>query len=128
MQHPGRAPARDRDGHVPVAVLVQDHVPGARVRERPRHDRVVALARVLELETRARDEADPLHVVPGQVERYVAEAVDVEKGRDDRAAVHPRPGEVEVDEPVESERWTKLLERYAACEVRSRRGEQISPV
>ena len=53
VKHAGRVSSRDRDRHVPVAVLVQDHVSRPGVGERPRHDRVVALAGVLELELRA---------------------------------------------------------------------------
>ena len=53
MEHPGCAPARDRDRHVPVAVLVEDHVAWTGVRERPRHDRVVPLPGELELDAGA---------------------------------------------------------------------------
>ena len=45
VQHARSAAARDRERHVLVAVLVEDHVARSCVRERPRHHRVVALAR-----------------------------------------------------------------------------------
>ena len=53
----GRVAVRDRDRHVPIAVLVEDHVSGARVRERSRGNGVVALPRELELDAGAGDDS-----------------------------------------------------------------------
>ena len=81
MEHARGASARDRERHVLVAVLVEDHVSRPGVGERSGHDRVVPLSGELELDPRARDDPECLDVVAIEVERDVAKAVDVEERR-----------------------------------------------
>ena len=54
VQHLGRVAAADREGHVPVAVLVEHDVARPRVRERPRRDGVDPLAAEIELDLHPR--------------------------------------------------------------------------
>ena len=54
VQHLGRVAVRDRNRHVPVAVLVEHDVARSRVRERPRRDRIDTLAAEIELDLRPR--------------------------------------------------------------------------
>src|ERR671931_98782 len=101
MEHVRGAAAGDGEGDVRIAVLVEDHVAGTSVREGPRHYGVVALASVLELDASAGNDPDTLDIVSGQVERDVAEAVDIEQRRNRRSVDELRLRHVEVDEPVD---------------------------
>src|SRR5262245_48776120 len=74
----GGAAAADRDRDVLVRVLVEDDFAVARIRERPRGDRVVPLRRDLELDLGARNDLERLEILARQVELHVPEAVDVE--------------------------------------------------
>ena len=104
---------RDGDRHVPVAVLVEDHVAGPGVGERPRGDGVVALPdrRRARPASRGRRRSRSMSSLR-QVQRDVAEAVDVEHRRQRRCR-RSKTGsrQLEPDERVGRERWPELLER-----------------
>ena len=125
MQHACRAPG-DRERHVPVAVLVQDHVSRSRVRERPGHDRVVPLTGELELDAGSRDDSERLDVVAVEVERDVAEAVDVEQRRIDRIISDDRLWNIEADQALGSTGGPSSASGTPSGEVRGRRREEIA--
>src|SRR5439155_22474466 len=79
VQQRRSVPAGDRHRHVPVAVLVEDHVTRPCVAERSGGHCIVALAVVLELDARPGHDARALGVVAREIERDVAEAADVER-------------------------------------------------
>src|SRR5206468_12737890 len=67
-----------------------------------------------------------LRLVPGEVERHVPEAVDVERDRVDAALAESRLGQVEPDKSVDGERGPELLEWNAEREVRRGGSEERS--
>ena len=128
VQHPRRASSRDRERHVLVAVLVEDHVARPRVGERPRHHRVVALARELELDARSRDDPELLDVVAVEVEGDVAEAVDVEERRVDRAVGDDRLRQIEPNEALRIDGRAELREGDPVRQMRRSGAEEIASV
>ena len=81
---------------------------------------------MLELDASPGHDPDPLDVVPRQVERDVAEAVDVEHRRDGSPVGELGPGQVEVDERVDREGRAQLLEGDAAREMCGSGREQVA--
>ena len=128
VEHRRGTPTVDGDGHVAVAVLVEDHVARPRVGERARGHREVPLAGQLELDARPRDNADLLDVLTREIQRDVAETVDVEQGGVDRSVDDLRLREVEPDEAVGIDGWPELRKRDTGREVRRRGGEEVAAV
>ena len=83
---------------------------------------------MLQLDACARGDRDLLDVATGQVQRDVAEAVDVEHRCDGGALGQLRHRDVEGDEGFGIERRAELRKRNAACEVRGGGGEQVARV
>ena len=128
VEHRRSVPIRDRDRHIPVAVLEQNHVAGAGIRERASRDGVVALAGELQLDAGAGHDADPIEVVARQVEGDVAEAVEVERRGVEDALGERRLRQLEPDERLRIDRGAELADRDAAGEMRRGRREQVAPV
>src|SRR5690349_1822263 len=99
-----RVAAADGDRDVPVCILVEDDVAGARVRERPGGDRVVLLGPDLELEAHARHHTRLLELSSIEVELHVAEAIDREYARVDSSRADLRTRNVDACEGVRRDR------------------------
>src|SRR5688500_9645012 len=110
--------AADRDRHVPVAVLVEDDVAAPCVRECPRRDGEDALAAEFELDLRSRHEPDLVDVLAREIERDVAETVNVKNGRADPRLADLRLRQVESHQRVDSEWRPELFERDTTSQVR----------
>ena len=124
----GGAPAADRDRDVLVGVLVEDDLAVARVGERARGDRVVAVGGELELDLRPRHCAELLDVAPRQVQLHVPESVDVEAARADAPRADVRLRHLEPDERVGLHRGAELTDVEPPREVCRRRREDIAAV
>src|SRR4029453_17506822 len=88
----------------------------------------VPLAGQLELDPRSRRDAERLDVVAVEIQRDVAEAVDVEQCREDRTVADDGLGKVESDEALGIDRWAELLERNSGGQMRCGRRKQIASV
>ena len=75
--------------------------------ERARDDRVVAIEAELDLDHGSRRNLGPLEVLAGEVQLYVAEAVDVEDGGADSALADLRLGQIEPRQRVNRDRWAQ---------------------
>ena len=126
VQHARGAPARDRQRHVLVAVLVEDHVAWPSVGERSRHDRVVALTAELELDAGSGDIPRPRR----RRGRGLARCCQSCRRRGASPGSSRRPRRARggpVERGLRGRPGPELRERDAVCEVGCSRAKRSRP-